>query len=208
MIKCSKRLGEGSCAKCSVCRCLLWLSTDRSSFTHLVTRCDVAELGFEMQLKGQNETTDDLVQSPFPAPFSREERQGKAEWMGKSFLTLKKSDFTAHDSSKRQNHWQPECQSLSWNHQPLQRAICKASPACTPVTLQFCEQNTDTPSTDPSGNEQNFPSASSNLTRIYKPFQMDVSILFHLGICANMLIHTVNFTVNAKFGITQPDTNS
>lgn len=38
--------------------------------------------------------------------------------------------------------------------------------------------------------------------------QMDVSILFHLGICANVVMNPVNFTVNAKLRISHADNNS
>lgn len=187
-----------------MCRWLLWLSTDKSSFAHLVTRCDVAGLGFDAHLKGQNETTNDLIQPPLPCALSMGKRGRRKGWQ-RVFLHFKKWLYSSW-LIQRQKHWQPECQSLSWNHQALREPSAKLSPVCT--RWHCSSLSMEMPRTDPSGNEQNFPFASFNLTRIYKPLQMDVSILFHLWICANMLIHTVNFTVNAKFRITQPDTNS
>lgn len=205
MIKCSKKPREGSRAKCSVCRWLLWLSTDRSFFTHPVTRCDAAGVWYTSKRTKWNHRRPRSVSFSL-CPFHGKGRGRRKGWEI-VFLHLKKWLYSSW-LIQRQNHWQPECQNLSRNHQALREPSAKLPPVCTPVTPQLSEQNTDMPSTDPSENEQNFPSASYNLTSIYKPLQMDVSILFHLGICANMLIHTVNFTVNAKFRITQPDINS
>lgn len=73
--------------------------------------------------------------------------------------------------------WMPE--SFTKSSTPP-RAICKAFPSLQPGDTAVLSAKQEMPSTDPFGNEQNFPFASYNLTGIYKPLQMDVSILFHL----------------------------
>lgn len=147
-----------------------------------------------------------LFSLPFPMSFSWE-TQGKAERMGKSFLTLQKVtlQLMTHPKTEPLAAWMPESFMKS---STSPRAICKAVPNLHLSDTTVLWTKHGHAKHDPFGNEQNFPFASCNLTRIYKPLQMDVSILFHLWICANMLIHTVNFTVNAKFRISQPDTNS
>lgn len=49
------------------------LRTDKCSFTHFVTWYDVAVLESDTDLKWHNETTDDLIQSPFPFALCMEE---------------------------------------------------------------------------------------------------------------------------------------
>lgn len=197
-------------AKRSVCRWSLLRRTDKCSFTHFVTWHDVAVLEFDVHLNRPNETPDDLTQPPFPFALLMGEDGARWEGWDRDFVRLK-SDFTAHDSSKDTTIGSAECRILSLNHKALPTAICKAFPnlplSGIPVLWGYCETWTcrKDQAQRPLGAGRTYRFAAYNLTRIYKHLRTDVSILFHLGICANILIHTVNFTVNAKFKISQPE---
>lgn len=84
------------------------LRTDKCSFAHFITLCDVAALESDTHLKWHNETTDDLIQSPFPfSPFVEDDR---VKQKGKElFLCLKSDILSPNLMTHPKTLCSPEC---------------------------------------------------------------------------------------------------
>lgn len=136
-------------------------------------------------------------------------RWGKVERMGKNFLMFKKWLYSSW-LIRRHNHWHSWMPKSFIKSESTSNSHLQSFPQSAPQwhhsplsILENMDMHKDQ-AQQPLGVGGTCSFAPYNLTRIYKHLQMDVSILFHLWICANVLIRTVN----AKFKISHPDNNS